>query len=88
MTDIHLHDPRKEHAMSRADELKIMTDSVERLTLMGPPLHLPYSSQPDWYYGHRRIINALQAEITKLLSTQPEPIAAAESVHQSSGISG
>jgi hypothetical protein len=62
--------------MSRADELKVLTDSIERLAAIEPPLHLPYSSQSSWYYEQRRRTDAIQAEITKLLSTQPEPTAA------------
>lgn len=62
--------------MSRADELKVLTDSIERLAAMEPPLHMPYASQSFWYAGQRRRTDALQAEITKLLSAQPEPAAA------------
>ena len=60
--------------MSRADELKVLTDSIERLSAMEPPLHLPYSSQSSWYYDQRKRTDALQTEITKLLS-QPEQVA-------------
>ena len=58
--------------MSRADELKILTDSLERLSEMEPPLHLPYCRQSSWYSDRRRRTDAIQAEISKLLSTQPE----------------
>ena len=61
--------------MSRADELKVLTDSIERIAAMEPPLHLPYASQSSWYSDQRRRTDAIQAEITKLLSTQPEPAA-------------
>ena len=68
--------PSQEDTLSRADELKVLTDSIERLAAMEPPLHLPYSSQSSWYADQRHRTNALQAEITKLLLTQPQPTTA------------
>lgn len=58
--------------MSRAEELKVLTDSIERIAAMEPPLNLPYLSQSSWYADQRRRTDAIQAEITKLLSSKPE----------------
>ena len=65
--------PLRLSTMSRADELKVLTDSIERIAAMAPPLHLRYTDHSYWYADQKRRTDALQAEVTKLLSTQPEP---------------